>query len=167
MAAPLFVMWNGATGALTAPLGALASAATVTPKTMQQLQLGTSKIRIVEWGYHFTTSPTAPVTMELIDTGAVGGTGGTTGVVTPYNDAAAVTRTATPGAAATCFGPTAEGTITATRLLAATMDLATYFKQQFPLGREPEVAPGNFLRVRVTPSTAAAVSVITYFVWEE
>ena len=77
MAAPLFIMWNGATGALTAPLGALASAATVTPKTMQQLQLGTSKIRIVEWGYHFTTSPTAPVTMELIDTAAVGGTGGT------------------------------------------------------------------------------------------
>jgi len=126
MAAPLFIMWNGNSSALTAPLGPIASAATVTPKTMQQLQLGT-----------------------------------------PYNDANNVTRTATPSATATCYGPTAEGTITATRLLAATMDLATYFKQQFPLGREPEVAPSNFLRIRVTPSTAAAVSVISYFVWEE
>jgi|SRR6516162_525386 hypothetical protein len=167
MAAPLFIMWNGNSSALTAPLGPIASAATVTPKTMQQLQLGTSKIRVAEWGYFFTTSPTAPVTMELIDTGAVGGTGGTSGIVTPYNDANNVTRTATPSATATCYGPTAEGTITATRLLAATMDLATYFKQQFPLGREPEVAPSNFLRIRVTPSTAAAVSVISYFVWEE
>ncbi len=166
MAAPLFIMWNGPSPT-TGAVAALASAATVTPKTMQQLQLGTSKIRVVEWGYRFTTSPTAPVTMELIDTGSVGGTGGTSGIVTPYNDTAAVTRTATPGAAATAYGPSGEGTPTTTRLLAATMDLATYFTQQFPLGREPEVAPGNFLRIRVTPSTAAAVSVISYFVWEE
>jgi hypothetical protein len=161
-------MWSGDSHALTAPLAALASAATVTPKTWQQIQTAAGKIKVIEWGYYFTVSPTAPVTMELIETGAVGGTGGTSGVVQNYNDVTGpASRITAGGAAATCYGPTAEGTITASRLLAATMDLATYFKQQFPLGREPEVNASSFLRVRVTPSTAAAVSGVSYVVWEE
>lgn len=166
MAAPCYIAYNCATSALTAPPAGCATSATAnTVKTLLQIAPA-KKIRIVEWGYAFLTSPAAPVHMELIDTGTVFATV-TAGNIAAYNDATGPASAATSGTAATGFNATAEGTITATRLLEHTLDLATVFKQQFPLGREPEVNGGNCLRVRATPTAAGAITIVTYVVWEE
>lgn len=167
MGAPCYIAYSGITSALTAPLAAIASSAVAnTPKTLLQIKPATPKIRILEWGYHFTTAPAAPVSMELIETGTVFATV-TQGNVANYNDVTGPASQVALGTAATGYNATAEGTITASRLLAATLDLATVFKQQFPLGREPEVNGGAALRVRIAPTTAAAVSAVAYVVWEE
>lgn len=168
MAAPCFIMWNGATTVLTgalAPVNCSAVAGTV--MTMQQIK-PVGKIRIVEWGYRFKTSPAAPVQMELLETDvAATVTSASTTAIVPYNDSTGPGSTVSVGASASGYTASAEGTIAASRLLAATFDLATYFSQQFPLGREPEINAAKFLRVRATPSSSAAVPVLTYVVWEE
>ena len=110
--------------------------------------------------------------MELIDTGAIFGTLGTALAATSiarYNNPAGAASAIQYGTALSAFatGANTEGSITANRLLAMTYDTAAYFKQQFPLGREPEVAAGQCLRLRATPNTAAATSVLCYIAWEE
>jgi hypothetical protein len=167
MAAPVFNMWNAATGALTAPPAFVnTSAAAGTVKTMLQLQTGAQKIRIVQWAYALNATPTLPIQFELIETGAVFGTGATAGVVNRFND---VTGPASLCAAQanTGFSPTAEGTITATRLLDFNPDFATLFKMQFPQGREPEVNANSVVRIRATPLAAAATGVLCGIWWEE
>jgi len=114
----------------------------------------------------FAAAPTSPVQMELIETGTVFATV-TAGTISNYNDTTGPASQATTGTAATGFNASAEGTITATRLLAMTYDLSTYFKQQFPLGREVEANAGYSLRIRATPSTSAATTVLCYCIWEE
>jgi hypothetical protein len=166
MAAPCFITWNGLSNALTAPLAGVATNATTTVKTMLQVKAGTSKIRVIEWGYRFLAAPTAPVHMELLETGTVFATV-TTGNILAYNDSTGPASLCTTGTAATGFTATAEGTITATRLFADTLDVGTYFSQQFPLGREPEINAASCLRIRATPTTAAATTVICYVCWEE
>jgi hypothetical protein len=168
MAAPCYIAWNGTTSALTAPVTAVAtSAVSGTVKTMLQVKSPTSsKIRIVEWGYMITTSPAAPLTVELIETGTVFATV-TTGNILQYNDVTGYASLCTTGTAATGFTASAEGSITATRLFAQNYELGTEFHQQFPLGREPEVNEASALRIRCTPSSAAALSISCYIVWEE
>lgn len=168
MSAPCFIAWNAVTTALTSPMSGTATSSTSgTVKTILQIKPGGNKIRVVEWGYMFTSTPTAPVTMELIETGTVFATVTTESAVTNYNDTTGSASQVSIGTSATGFNASAEGSITATRLLAQTYDTASYFKQQFPLGREPEVGSGYSLRVRATPNTAASTTVITYVVWEE
>lgn len=169
MAAPCFIAWNALVTALTSPMaGAATSAVSGTVKTMLQVKTGTGKIRIVEWGYIFTTTPTVPVTMELVETGTVFATVTQGSTPSTYNDATGIaTQTAAVGTTSTGFTATAEGTVTATRLLAQTFDTASYFKQQFPLGREPEVNAASSLRIRATPNTATATTVLCYIIWEE
>lgn len=174
MAAPCYITWSGIvpTTATTSPYGtvqsAIASQSTAgQPKTILQIATG-KKIRVVEWGYLLSSAPTGPVQMELLDTNTVAATAGTIGTVLNYNDTSASTSSALVATTSqTGYGFTGEGAATANvRLLAQTYDLSTYFKQQFPLGREPEVAASCFLRVRVTP-TSAAVSLLAYCIWEE
>lgn len=170
MAAPCFVAWNGNVTNLTGTTvmtGVATSAVSGTPKTL--LQIAPLKtIRVCEWGYIFTTVPTTPLQMELVETAAVFATV-TSGAnsVANYNDVTGPASQVTVGVGATGFNATAEGTITATRLLAQTEDNAIYFKQQFPLGREPEVNAGASLRVRGTPTSAFAITVLCYVIWEE
>jgi hypothetical protein len=168
MAAPCFIAWNATSSDLTAVMTPVAtSAVSGTVKTMLQVKSpSSSKIRVTEWGYIFSSTPTAPVQMELIETGTVFATV-TTGNILQYNDVTGYASLCTTGTTATGFTASGEGSISATRLLAQTMDLATYFKQQFPLGREPEVNEASSLRIRATPSTAAATSVLCYIIWEE
>ncbi|WP_202376239.1 hypothetical protein [Mycobacterium intracellulare] len=141
--------------------GTATSATSGTVKTILQIQApANSKIRIIEWGYIVTATPAAPVQYELLTTD-VGATV-TSGTVLNYNDSTGPASQCTTG-----YNASAEGTITDSRLLAQTFDQGTYFKQQFPLGREPEVKQGGFLRIRATPSSAAAATVIAYAIWEE
>lgn len=164
MAAPCYIAWNGDTSALTAAPTAVTTGTSL--KTMLQIKPNTSKIRIIEWGYSFDVLPSALVRVELINTGTVAATVTTMGSgVRPYNDATGSTSSVAIGTSATGFTATAEGTVVSSRLLAYQHEWGQQFKQQFPLGREPEVNAGDILRIRAT--TATAVNMTCYVIWEE
>ena len=170
MPAQNFVAFNQATAALTAAPAFGASAATVIPKTLLQIAPGaTSPIRITEWGYMLSAVPAAPVLMELVDTGAgfATVTAHVSGGIGKYNVPTGTGSAVQLGTALTGYNASAEGTITATRLLAMMVENGLAFKMQFPLGREPEIAAGGCLRVRATPGSASAVNILTYVIWEE
>lgn len=165
MAAPTYIAWNADTSALTAAPTATATVNGL--KTILQIKPGTPKIRIVEWGYSFDALPAAKVQMELITTGTVFATVTTIGSgILKYNDSTGGASQAVAGTAATGFNASAEGTVTASRLLAYQHDLGQQFKQQFPLGREPEVNGGDALRIRCTYN-ATTLNVACYVIWEE
>lgn len=169
MAAPCFITWNGASPT-TAPIAAVATSGTInTPKTMLQLKPGASKIRIIEWGYSFTGIPTSAVQMELLDSGTVAATvtAAVSAGVNNYNDVTGPASLASLGVSATGYTSSSEGTITSSRVLAYQYELGYQFKQQFPLGREPEINSGNILRIRATPTTGTATSLVAYLIWEE
>lgn len=166
---PIFYAYNGA-------MPTTAAAAKVTTgtaiKTMQQLKPGTnSPFEIVEWGISFDASAaTTPGVCELIETGTVFATVTTYAAadVMPYDDASASLATAsTLGTSAGGYTATAEGTITATRILDAQLINPAFgpYVKQFPFGARPRVKAGNCLRVRVTFGTA--VNALTYVVWLE
>lgn len=169
MAAACFIAWNGDTSALTGPPSTTATSATAgTVKTILQIKAGTGKFRIIEWGYGFDTPPSSPVRVELVETGTVFATVTTIGSgILKYNDVTGPASSAVAGTAATGFNASAEGTITASRLLAYTYDNSLYFKQQFPLGREPEVNANSALRIRATPTVSTASNMWCYIIWEE
>ena len=167
MAAPCFIAWNGTTGTtpFTAPPTSVATGTTT--KTMLQIKPGSSKIRIIEWGYAFDTVPTAAVKVELIETGTVFATVTTlnSADIVKYNDVSGGSSLAVVGTSASGFTASAEGTITAARTLAYQQEWGQQFKQQFPLGREPEVNAGSALRIRATTSTS--INMTCYIIWEE
>jgi hypothetical protein len=169
MAAPLYIAWAADTSASTGPPSTVATSATSgTVKTILQLKSGASKIRIVEWGYSIDATPGGPLRVELVETGTVFATVTTIGSgIRAYNDVSGASSLAVTGTSATGFNASAEGTITASRLLAYQYDSGLYFKQQFPLGREPEVNASSALRIRATPTTSVAVNIMPYIIWEE
>lgn len=169
MAAPCYICWAADTSAATGPPAAVATSATSgTVKTLLQIKPGTPKIRIVEWGYTISATPAAPVQIELVETGTVFATVTTIGSgIRTYNDVTGAASQAATGTSATGFNASAEGTITASRLLDYQYENGLYFKKQFPLGREPEVNGGNALRIRATPTSAVAVNIMPYVIWEE
>lgn len=169
MAAPVFIVWAADTSAAIAPPATVAtSAVSGTVKTILQLKPGAGKIRVIEWGYTFDTPPAAPVRVELVETGTVFATVTTIGSgIRPYNDTTGPSSLASAGTSATGFNASAEGTITASRLLGYQYENGLYFKQQFPLGREPEVNAASALRIRATPTSAAAVNMQCYIMFEE
>jgi hypothetical protein len=162
MAAPTYITWNGATSALTAATASVATGTTI--KTMLQIKSGTPKMRIIEWGYSFDTAPSVKVNVELVETGTVFATV-TQGVVATYNDVTGPASQAVLSTSGTGYTASAEGTVTATRLLAYQEELGSSFKQQFPLGREPEINGGSSLRIRVT--TGTTINMTCYIIWEE
>lgn len=170
MAAPCFIVWAADTSAATGPPSTVAtSAVSGTVKTILQIRTATTvKLRIVEWGYTFDSAPAAPVRVELVDAGQIYATVTTIGSgVRMYNDQTGVSSTVQTGVTHTGFNASAEGTITASRLLGYQYDNGIYFKQQFPLGREPEVGVDRSLRIRATPTTSSAVNMQAYVIFEE
>lgn len=169
--AACFIAWNSATGALTGPPSTAASSATSgTAKTMLQIRPpSSSKIKVIEWGYSFDVVPANVARVELVETGTVYATvtAHVSGGIVKYNDASGGTSSVQLGTTHTGYTATAEGSITASRLLGYNYENGLYFKQQFPLGREPEVGADCALRLRVTPTSAAALNVSCYVVWEE
>jgi hypothetical protein len=167
MAASCFITWNGVIATST-PWAPLTGVAPPTPPLRTLLQVGgnAKKWRIIEWGYNFTTAPTGLVTIDLVETAAIAATV-TAGTIFPYNDANGsslqTTTTSTTG-----FTSSAEGSIVAApRLLGMNIDTAMYFKQQYPQGREPEIAGGNICRLRFTSTVASLPLVVCYIIWEE
>jgi hypothetical protein len=156
--------------------GALPTAAALVPvttgtaiKTLLQLATpATTELRVVEWGISFDGSAAAtPIRCELIDTNvAATVTAHTTATAGPLNDTGTVLSRLTMSTTGTGYTASAEGTVTAARLLDYQLLPPTgpYIKQ-WPLGLEPELAVSRFLRVRVT--AAAAVNAVCYIVWTE
>lgn len=169
MAASCFIAWAADTSALTGPPTVVASSATSgTVKTILQVKTGASKSRVIEWGYTLDVAAASPPRIELIETGLVAATVTTIGSgIRNYNDVTGTASQATAGTSATGFNASAEGTVTASRLLDYQYENGLYFKKQFPLGREPEINGVSFLRVRITPTSAVAVNIMPYIIWEE
>lgn len=169
MAAPTYICWAADTSASVGPPASVASAAVAgTVKTILQIKSGAPKMRIVEWGYTLEAAPAAPLRVELVETGVINATVTTIGSgVRLHNDVTGPASQAVAGTAATGFNATAEGSIVASRLLDFQWENGIYFKKQWPLGREPEVNASSILRVRATPSSAVAVNIMPYVVWEE
>lgn len=169
MAAPCFIAWNSA-ASLTAPPTAVTLASSTTKTMLQVVPASNQKIRIIEWGYTFSTAPTNNVQVELIETGTISATvsAHVAAGVMPYNDASGGSSGVQLSSSATGYTATAEnsGSITTARLLDYQYENGLYFKKQFPLGREPEIGAGKALRLRFTTGSSS-VTISTYVIWEE
>lgn len=165
-----YIAYNGSMPT-TARIPSVATGTAI--KTMMQLKAQNQVISIVEWGYSFDVPPTAVVNVELIDTAAVGAT-----VATAYAAADLMKYSAstignsgnvlsggTNSTVTSGFSASAEGTITATRVLAMNEESGPSFKQQFPYGQEPEVNVGDYLRIRAT--TGTTINMLCYIIWRE
>ena len=164
MARKLYFAANGASPT-TASQVAVATGTAI--KTLLQIATpSTTGIVIVEWGLSFDgSSAVTPGIVELIQTD-VAATSGTSLTPSIWGDPNAPPSLCVGGTGATCFSPSAEGTITATRMFDVQQVAPTnQYVKQFPLGREAEVPVSKFLRIRVKFGTT--VNVIAYLIWEE
>lgn len=162
------------------PMPTTAAQAVVTTgtaiKTLLQLKMNANAkhtAKVVEWGISFDGSSAAtPIKCELLTTGAIGAT------ITEYvaadiinldPNAPAVTDdnpfAFTAAGDESGYTATAEGSITTTRMFDVQLIAPTnQYIKQWPLGREPQFAPSEFLRIRVTAGTA--VNAYCYLVVE-
>lgn len=166
-----FKIYNG-------PAPTTASQAAVTTgtsiKTLLQVQVSaTLGMHIVEWGISFDGAAVAAgIEVELVETDvAATVTAHVQAGIVPLDEAAVqmgnvTTNLILVGTGATGYTATAEGTITATRMLDCQfIDPAANYVLQFPLGERPYMKPGSFFyRVRV--KAASAVNAICYMVVE-
>lgn len=152
----------------TAAQAAVATGATI--KTMLQIATpSTKQIEVVKWGVEFPTPPTAPVTCELIETGAIAATvtAHVAAGVQPYDNPDAPASLMTLGTTATGYTSTGEGTIVATRcadLEVIPIGVGSY-TWEWSLGRGFGVGESRFLRVRMT--TGTTVNAVCFVVWNE
>lgn len=133
------------------------------------LQIGTpstAEIKVIEWGISFDGSAAAtPIKVELLQTD-VAATSGTSLTPTLWGNPNGPPSLCVGGTGATCFSPSAEGTITAVRMFDVQLIAPTnQYVKQYPLGREPMIPVSKFLRVRVT--APATVNAYCYVIWEE
>ena len=166
---PQYLIANGASPTTAAQVKVTTGTAI---KTMLQVKGVTAlQFKVIEWGISFDGSAAAtPIACELIETGTVFAT------VTAHVAAGLVkygppggTPTSTTyfevGTTATGYTATAEGTITASRVLDVQLVAPTnQYVKQFPLGREPWVDAVSSLRIRVT--AGAAVNAYCYVIVE-
>lgn len=171
MTAKTYAVLNAAAPGAAAP-AAIATNSAI--RTMLQLATNTTTpaIRVVEWWTEFDGSTAAsPIKVELLRN-----TGGPQTTLTAYaaadiakvNDPNAPTSSIQLGTALSGFSNTTTE-VTPT----GAVSLETHFVPptsgiyvQFPLGREPELAVAQFLRVRVT-NGGTSVNDISGVMWEE
>lgn len=134
------------------------------------LQLEPKNIgRIVEWGISFNGSAAAtPVKVELIETDvAATVTAHAEANITKLDNLGELAADVmTFGTADTGYNASAEGTITASRILAPPQFIAptSQFLIQLPLGREPKFDKNKWVRIRV--HAPAAVDAYAYMIVE-
>lgn len=165
MAAPCFITWNAVTPT-TGIQGVGVSTGVTTLVAMLQIKVGTPKLRVIEWGYSFSTVPTSAVTVDLV-TSSTGLTMTQLAAadVLAYNDVTGpATQVAVGSTTNSGFGAVGESASATIRTIAKQYELGTQFKQQFPLGREPEVNGGQFLRIRMA---GVILTASCYAIWEE
>jgi hypothetical protein len=138
-------------------------------KTLLQVK-PINPVRIVEWGISFDGSAAAtPIKVELLEADvAATVTASADADVTKFQcpgELPVASTYLTLGASATGYTASAEGTITAVRMLDLQFIAPSgQYVKQFPLGREPSISAAKFARVRVT--AGAAVNAYCYLVLE-
>lgn len=177
MAAKTYFVQNSAMQTTAAPVKQPTGSAI---RTMMQLAPATGfTIRIIEWGCSFDASSSAtPGEVELVDTGTVFATALSTAYavadIMPFSDPNAPANTSGTsgvplnlgtGLSGFSTGAVTEGSTTAARSLDLQLIAPTnQYVKQFPLGREPEIKPGDALRIRVT--FGATVNMYAYIIFE-
>lgn len=161
-----YLAWNFASPTTAAPVPVTTGTAI---KTLLQIATpSTEDIAIIRWGITFDgTAAAAPIKCELIETDVAATVTAhvAAGLVatTRPNDAVSLM---TLGVAATGYTASAEGSITACRLLDFQQVAPNGgYVYQFPLEQEPRVRISKFLRIRVT--AAAAVNASCFVEWKE
>lgn len=140
-------------------------------KTLMQLQANASaSYKVKGWGISFdATSAGVPIKCELIETGVIGGGTGTAYVaadIYPYENAAGEQWIGQLGTNASCFSPTTEGSITATRIGDYQQIAPTnQFLYDWVLSNEFQIPAGKFCRIRVTAATT--VNAVCYMMIEQ
>ncbi|MEV6432556.1 hypothetical protein [Nocardia sp. NPDC051463] len=164
MARRRYKLYNGATAALTAALAPVTTGTSI--KTMLQVK-PTTNVAVIAWGYSFDAVPTSLVKVELITTGTVAATvtAFASGDVIKYDDPGTAASAISLGTSASGYTSTAEGTVTASRLLAGRNELAQSYESQDPLDREGGVVANDILRIRAT--TAVAIGMTCWVLIEE
>lgn len=166
----LFIAYNAAMPT-TAAMAAVANNTSGAIRTMLQIAPpSTRPMRPVRWGVTLPAAPTTRVDCELIDTNvAATVTAHVAAGVQPYDRTTGTPVSAmTLGTSATGYTATAEGTITATRIgdMKYIPIGASNLEYEWSLGREWEVAPSRFCRVRLT-SASTVVSALVWILWDE
>jgi hypothetical protein len=176
VAAPTYIVYNSAMATTAAPVAQPTGTAI---RTMMQLRPATGYIiRPIAWGVSFDASAAAtPGKVELIevDVAATMSSAFAAADIQPYGNANAPANTAgatgvplnlsttTSGFATAAV---TEGTVAASRMADIQLIAPTnQYMQQWPLGREFEVAPQKYLRVRATFGTT--VNMITWIIFED
>ena len=162
---PSYITYNGPMQT-TAPYVPVTTGTAL--KTLLQIKAPAAAPLVVwKWGLDFDGTGTAPIRCELIDTGLVAATvtAHVAAGVQPYG-LSTVASQVQLGTAATGYTATAEGTITATRIGSLNSVLpGNGDRNEWSLGREFVVPPGNILRIRVLAT--AAVNAMAYVCWDE
>lgn len=164
----LYKMYNGpmVTTAVPAPV-ALAGG---TLKTLMQVKPGaTTILRVKAWGYSFDGFALAtPGDVELIETDVAATVTAFVANDVNKDDAYAIaqgdptTALIAVGTSSSGYTASAEGSITATRALAAPQlsSPMTQFIERFPLDEMPVIQNGKFGRIRA--KFAAGVNILTW-----
>lgn len=135
-------------------------------KTLLQVATpATQQIEIVSWWISFDASAAAaPVVCELIDVNVAA----TVTSLTPstWGDANEPASLCVGGTSATGYNATAEGSVTASRILdAQNVPPTSGYRWDFPLNDRPQVGVSRFLRVRAL--AGATVNSVCGIVWIE
>lgn len=159
------------------PMPTTAAQAAVTTgtaiKTLLQVKASATKpFKVCEWGISFDGSAAAtPIKCELLETDvAATVTAAVANDITKFDGEALAggdptTNLFPVGTTSTGYTATAEGSITAVRMLDPQFIAPTnQYVKQFPLGSEPVIQISKFLRVRVT--AGAAVNAYCYVIVE-
>jgi len=175
MAAKTYIVYNCTQPTTAAPVKQPTGSAI---RTMMQLRFATGyHARLIAWGCSFDGSAAAtPGQVELFENTAAAtmSTAYAAGDVMPFSDPNATANTAGAGGAPLNLSTTTsgfmtasgtEGTVAGYRGFGSWLIAPTnQFDYQWPLGREPEIVPQNYIRVRVT--FAATVNMSIYIIFE-
>ena len=142
----------------TTAVTATVSTGTAIKTLIQVTAPSTRKLEVVCWGISMDGSP--DVIAELLTTGTVAGTGSTSITPAKWSDPNATAALSTAG-----FQPSAEGTITTTRILDVEEIKSNTFVQWFPLAERPQVAASDVLRIRV--DAVGAVNALAWLLFTE
>ena len=158
-----FLVYNCATAALTAHAAFVTTGTSI--KTMLQLKSSGANLTGIWWGYCFDSTPAVPVYVELVSTGTVAATvtAFNAGDIIKYGDSGCTAAELTLSTTTSGFTASAEGTITATRLLDVGVPMASGYETQLPLDREFGVLATDYLRIRA--HTATAVNMLCWIGW--
>lgn len=161
---PSYIAYNGAMQTTAAYVPITTGTAI---KTMLQIQApAAATLTVWKWGLDFDGTGTTPIKCELIQTDvAATVTAHVSAGIQPLG-LSTVASQVQLGTAASGYTATAEGTIAATRFGSLNSVLpGNGDRNEWSLGREFVVAPGKWLRIRMTAT--AAVNALCYVCWDE